>query len=214
MGRKVLKSKIYRGYDLIESTKTEDGYYTKTLDQIIDMTELMMKRHCKTLSVRIDIHNAQDAEIPMSRREITRTLENTQRNLKKALSANHLPDIHCVWVEEKAHEDRHPHYHLQFFANGNAIQNGYRIFQELERQIQRRTGRKGLVHFCRSNEGTGRMIQRSAPDADSQLREVIRFASYLAKVQGKERLAKGSRVSSASHGFSVAAPFPDTEDSN
>lgn len=214
MGRKVLKSKIYRGYDLLESTKTEDGYYTKTLDQIIDMTELMMKRHCKTLSVRIDIHNAQDAEIPMSRREITRTLENAQRNLKKALSANHQPDIHCVWVEEKAHEDRHPHYHLQFFTNGNAIQNGYRIFQELERQIQRRTGRKGLVHFCRSNEGTGRMIQRSAPDADSQLREVIRFASYLAKVQGKERLAKGSRVSSASHGFSVAAPVPDTEDSD
>lgn len=114
MGRKVLKSKIYRGYDLLESTKTEDGYYTKTLDQIIDMTELMMKRHCKTLSVRIDIHNAQDAEIPMSRREITRTLENTQRNLKKALSANHLPDIHCVWVEEKAHEDRHPHYTCSF----------------------------------------------------------------------------------------------------
>lgn len=58
------------------------------------------------------------------------------------------------------------------------------------------------------------MTQRSASDADSQLREVIRFAGYLAKEQGKERLAKGSRVSSASHGFSVAAPFPDTKDSD
>ena len=156
MGRKVLKSKIYRGYDLLESTKTEDGYYTKILDQIIDMTELMMKRHCKTLSVRIDIHNAQDAEIAMSRREITRTLENTQRNLKKALSANHLPDIHCVWVEEKAHEDRHPHYHLQFFANGNAIQNGYRIFQELAGRFSGVPAERGL---CTS---AGAMRERAA----------------------------------------------------
>lgn len=212
MSRRILNEKTYRGYELSDSPKTKDGFFTKTLDQIINITESMVKMHSKTIAVRIDIHNAQDFESPMTRRELTRIIENTQRNIKKAVSNKHSLDIKCVWVEERNHEDRHPHYHFQIFANGNAIRNGYRIFREVSRQVQRRTGRVGLVHFCESNGKTGLMIHRSSPDADRQTRQVIRHGSYIAKVQGKEGLAKGNRISSASRGFSVAAPYPYDED--
>lgn len=48
----------------------------------------MVKMHSKTIAVLIDIHNAQDFENPMTRRELTRIIENTQRNIKKQFQTN------------------------------------------------------------------------------------------------------------------------------
>ena len=75
MNRRTLNEKTYRGYELSDSPKTKDGFFTKTLDQIINLTESMVKMHSKTIAVRIDIHNAQDFENPMTRRELTRIIE-------------------------------------------------------------------------------------------------------------------------------------------
>lgn len=86
------------------------------------------------------------------------------------------------------------------FANGNAIQNGYSIFSELNKQVKNKldTDNDGLVHFSESNGQQGIMIDRNSDDFEQQKNNAVYAGSYLAKTKSKEHNPKGSRVSSSS----------------
>ena len=85
-------------------------------------------------------------------------------------------------------------------ANGNAIQNGYSIFEEVNKQVKNKldTDVNGLVHFSDSNGRQGIMIDRNSDNFEQQKNDVVYAGSYLAKTKSKEHNPKGSRVSSSS----------------
>ena len=173
--------------------------FTKTLDQIVDTIEYMLSRHSKVLSVRIDIQSAIHTKTPLTSMDITRIIESAVRTLDaKASKGKNDPDIHYVWTSEKTTPDDIPHFHLNFFANANAIQNGYAFKDAISIAVKRRlqTTYDGLVNFSDSNGTKGKLIERNSPDVYAQIDAVVYAASYLAKVRSKEFNPKWSRVSS------------------
>ena len=205
MCNKTIRDAEYRGYSLFESEKTKDGFFKKTLDQLIDMAEHMTAKHSKVLALRMDIRSPQNSDTSLTGRDITRIIENTKKNINnRRKHGKNAPDIQSILTQEQTCKSEHPHYHIQISCNANAIKNGYGIYQELNRQVSRRLqtddnkSNQGLVHYCESNKGAGLLIDRNSPDFESQRAEAVRMGSYIAKCFSKEFLPKGSRVSSSS----------------
>lgn len=212
------ESSTYRGYSIYhpnpkkyakDGQSVDTSSNTKILDAVINHTEDMTKRHSRVLSTRLDIHSPADTDSVLSGDDIRRVVENTKRNIvKKAQKSSRAkPDIAYIWAQEQTSPDKDPHYHLQFLCNGNAIKNGYTFKEELDRQVERRMGKKGLVHFSESNDGSstdyfkgkaGLMIDRSSPYFEEQKAAVVKQGSYLAKSHTKEYTQKHTRTFSAS----------------
>ena len=229
MRNKKITDAEYRGYSLFESEKTKDGFYKKTLDQLIDMAEHMTAKHSKVLVLRMDIRSPQNSGTSLTGRDITRIIENTKRNINnRRKHGKNALDIQSIVTREQTCKSEHPHYHIQILSNANAIKNGYGICQELSRQVSRRLktddgkDNQGLVNYCKSNKGAGLLIDRNSPDFESQRAEAVRMGSYIAKCFSKEFLPKGSRVSSSSlkgqgsrnlqqNNVGVASPPQETE---
>lgn len=194
-------SSEYRGYAINTGTNNNLPCNTKTLDQIIDTTEYMTSNHSKTLAIRLDIHSEQDSDKTLNRRDVTRILENTKRNLNtKFKDSKNQPCIKTIVTTEQTSPEANPHYHVMCLANGNAIQNGYSIFEEVNKQVKNKldTDVNGLVHFSDSNGRQGIMIDRNSDNFEQQKNNVVYAGSYLAKTKSKEHNPKGSRVSSSS----------------
>lgn len=151
-------SNEYRGYPINTGTNSDLPCNTTTLDQIIDTTEHMTSNHSKTLAIRLDIHSEQGSDKILERRDVTRVLENTKRNINtKFKDSKNKPDIKTIVTTEQTSPEANPHYHVMCLANGNAIQNGYSIFGEINRQVKNKldTEADGLVHFSGSNGKKG-----------------------------------------------------------
>ncbi len=199
MSREMTTEKTYRGYQI---NNGKDNYlccHTKTLDQIIDTAKYMTSKHSRVLSVRLDIHSEQCGDNALSNKDMTRVIESVKRQTESRFkNGKNDPDLHVVWVSEKTTSDDNPHYHLNIFVNGNAIQNGYSIKEAFNRAVKKKldTDNDGLVNFSSSNGKVGKRIERNSPDFESQINDVVYTASYLAKARSKEFNPKGARVSS------------------
>lgn len=194
-------SNEYRGYPINTGPNNNLPCNTTTLDQIIDTTEIMTSNHTKTLAIRLDIHSEQDSDKTLNRRDVTRILENTKRNINtKFKDSKNQPDIKTIVTTEQTSPEANPHYHVMYLVNGNAIQNGYSIYEEVNKQVKNKldTDTDGLVHFSESNGKQGIMIDRNSENFDQQKNSVVYAGSYLAKTKSKEHNPKGSRVSSSS----------------
>lgn len=201
MSIKTTSSNEYRGYVINTGTNNSLPCNTKTLDQIIDTTENMTSNHSKTLAIRLDIHSEQSSGKTLGRRDVTRVIENTKRNFKaKFKDSKNQPDIKAIVTTEQTSPEATPHYHIMCLVNGNAIQNGYSIFEEVNKQVKNKldTDTDGLVHFSKSNGKYGIMIDRNSEDFEQQKNDAVYAGSYLAKTRSKEHNPKGSRVSSSS----------------
>ena len=199
MLKKTTNESTYRGFKVNSGNSKEHACFTKTLDQIVDTIEYMLSRHSKVISVRIDIQSARHTKTPLTSMDITRIIESAVRTLDaKASKGKNDPDIHYVWTSEKTTPDDTPHFHLNFFANANAIQNGYAFKDAISIAVKRRlqTTYDGLVNFSDSNGTKGKLIERNSPDVYAQIDAVVYAASYLAKARSKEFNPKWSRVSS------------------
>lgn len=198
---KTTTSNTYRGYSINIGKDNNLPCSTKCLDQLIDTVEYMTENHSKVLAVRADIHSELDSEKVLTRRDVTHVIENTKRNINsKFKDSKNNPDIKFITTTEQTSPEAKPHYHVMAFANGNAIQNGYSIFSELNKQVKNKLGTNndGLVHFSESNGNTGIMINRNSDDFKQQMNNVVYAGSYLAKTKSKKHNPKGSRVSSSS----------------
>ena len=198
---KTTTSNTYRGYPINTGKDNNLPCSTKCLDQLVDTVEYMSENHSKVLAVRADIHSELDSEKVLTRRDVTRAIENTKRNIdSKFKDSKNKPDIKFITTTEQTSPEANPHFHVMAFANGNAIQNGYSIFSELNKQVKNKldTDNDGLVHFSESNGEKGIMIDRNSDDFEQQMNNAVHAGSYLAKTKSKEHNPKGSRVSSSS----------------
>ena len=199
--QKTTTSNTYRGYSINTGKDNNLPCSTKCLDQLVDTVEYMSENHSRVLAVRADIHSELDSEKVLTRRDVTRAIENTKRNINSRFKdSKNNPDIKFIVTTEQTSPEANPHYHVMAFANGNAIQNGYSIFSELNKQVKNKLGTNndGLVHFSGSNGKTGIMIDRNSDDFEQQMNNAVHAGSYLAKTSSKEHNPKGSRVSSSS----------------
>ena len=194
-------SSTYHGYTINTGKDNNLPCNTKTLDQLTDSIEHMISNHSKVLAVRLDIHSEKKSERTLTRRDVTRIIENTKRKINtKFKSSKNKPDLKVIVATEQTSAESNPHYHAMIFANGNAIQNGYSIYAELNKQVKNKLGadNNGLVHFSESNGQGGIMIDRNSDDFEQQKNNAVYAGSYLAKTRSKEHNPKGSRVSSSS----------------
>ena len=205
----------YRGYTINNGQDGNLHCHTKTLDQIIDTVELMAAKHSKVFSVRLDIqntatgrigNNGQEIDYALDSKDMTRIIESATRTLNsKSKNGKNDPDVHWVWTTERTSPNDKPHFHVNAFVNGNAIQNGYSVKEAVSRAIKNKLQNannmpnesyEGLVNFSSSNGAKGKLIERNSPEAEDQINDVVFAGSYLAKVRTKEFNPKGSRVSS------------------
>lgn len=194
-------SNTYRGYSINTGKNNNLPCSTKPLDQIINTVEYMTDNHSKVLALRADIHSEQDTERVLTRREVTRVIENTKRNINSRFKdSKNQPDLKFIVTTEQTSPEAKPHYHVMALANGNAIQNGYSVYAELNKQVKNKLGtdNDGLVHFSESNGQQGIMIDRNSDDFEQQKNSVVYAGSYLAKTRTKEHNSKGSWGSSSS----------------
>ncbi|MTJ92340.1 MAG: inovirus Gp2 family protein [Desulfovibrio sp.] len=194
-------SNTYRGYTINTGKNNNLPCSTKPLDQIINTVEYMTDNHSKVLALRADIHSEQDTERVLTRREVTRVIENTKRNINSRFKdSKNQPDLKFIVTTEQTSLEAKPHFHVMALANGNAIQNGYSVYAELNKQVKNKLGtdNDGLVHFSESNGQKGIMIDRNADDFEQKKNNTVYSGSYLAKTRTKEHNPKGSRVSSSS----------------
>ncbi|WP_297895673.1 inovirus-type Gp2 protein [uncultured Desulfovibrio sp.] len=198
---KTTKSNTYRGYPINTGKDNNLPCSTKCLDQLVDTVEYMSENHSRVLAVRADIHSEQDSKKVLTRRDVTRVIENTKRNINSRFkNSKNKPDIKFITTTEQTSPEAKPHYHVMALANGNAIQNGYSVYAELNKQVKNKLGTDtdGLVHFSESNGQKGIMIDRNSHDFEQQKNSVVYAGSYLAKTRSKEHNPKGSGVSSSS----------------
>lgn len=200
MSKNSITGNEFRGYQINSGKDNDLPCYTKTLDQIIDTVEHMVSKHSKVLSVRLDIRSERNRDGTLSGKDMTRVIENVTRTLQSnSKHSKNDPDPHFVWAQERKSPEDNPHYHVNIFVNGNAIQNGYSIKEAFNKAVKKKldTDNEGLVHFSSSNGKVGKRIERNSPDFESQFNDVVYTASYLAKTRSKEHNPKGSRVSSS-----------------
>ncbi len=192
---KTTDSKYYNGYNINNGNNLNFNCYTPILDKIINATESMTEKHSKVLVTRIDIRKPQDKEIENPNYKSTRIKESFKKEMKRKFKGSrNNPDITIISTTEKNDEDKQTHEHLYILANGNAIQNGWRFQDSLNRHTKRifDTENDGLVHFSESNDKTGIVIDRNKEDFQEQLNKAIYAGSYLAKTKGKDLLPKGT----------------------
>lgn len=197
---RIIKDKQYRGYNIPNGEYRNCNYNTITMDQIIDQTEYESHKHSKSLHIRLDIRNQVDGEEYIGRKDMTRILESTKRNIERKYGSKNKPEMNYVWTTEKEEKPEKCHFHLLVTVNGNAIQNGYAVMDELNKAVMKHihTENSGLVEFCKSNGKYGNMVNRNADNFEEKIAEVVGIGSYLAKTNTKENRPKGARVSSAS----------------
>ena len=144
----ITTSSTYRGYTINTGKDNNLPCNTKTLDQLTDSIEHMISNHSKVLAVRLDIHSERNSERTLTRRDITRVIENTKRKINtKFKSSKNKPDLKVIVATEQTSAESNPHYHAMIFANGNAIQNGYSIYAELNKQVKNKLGTKTMDLF-------------------------------------------------------------------
>lgn len=198
---KTTKSNTYRGYPINTGKDNNLPCSTKCLDQLVDTVEYMSENHSRVLAVRADIHSEQDSKKVLTRRDVTRVIENTKRNINSRFkNSKNKPDIKFITTTEQTSPEAKPHYHVMALANGNAIQNGYSIYAELNKQVKNKLGtdNDGLVHLSESNGQKGIMIDRNSDDFEQQMNNAVYAGSYLAKTGSKKHTPEGSWVSSSS----------------
>ena len=81
---KTTKSNTYRGYPINTGKDNNLSCNTKKLDQVKDTVETN-ENHSKALAARLDIHSEKNLEKALTRRDVTRVMEITRRNINSNL---------------------------------------------------------------------------------------------------------------------------------
>lgn len=200
---KTTTASTYRGYPVNTGKENNLPVNITTMDQIIDRVEHMTEKHSKVLAVRLDIRADADSAKDL-RQLMPRIIEETKRKLESTHSKNpdnrNNVDMHYVWAAEQSSRTRHEHAHTFVLVNANAVQNSYSIFDAMKEAVCKylNTYNQGLVELCPSTRPKGLMINRNAPDYQTQKDKAVEIGSYLAKTRSKENKPKNARFSSAS----------------
>lgn len=180
------------------------GCLIPVLDKLDAHLEDMRAKHSKVTLTRFDLRYPSIYANLQDPKQVSRFTENMKRSIqRKPYTGGHNPDIRIFVVPEKHHADK-PHYHCLALSNGNAIQSSYTILIQAEKQWANALNIpinevKGLVDHCNKHGENGMMLRRGDANEDNIANAMFHQVSYLAKVRGKDALAKGVRTIRCPH---------------
>ena len=138
-------------------------------------------KHSRVFVMRLDVRLPQEIDQG-------RIMTFNQRFIEKEKMAGYDPLY--IMVREVS-TMKHTHYHMALFFDGNATRNTYQHFQNAERVLQNVIGPEynasGLIDQCNHGHRNGIMVERNTTDM-TDLDEVLRQLSYLAKIDQKENV--------------------------
>ncbi len=153
----------------------------RILNVSYNLLEYLLTKHCKVFVMRLDIHLPQEIAQDMIR-------SFNQRFVEKEKNAGY--DPYYIVVREVS-TMKHIHYHMALFLDGNMTRSTYQHIQNAEHVLQNVIGpeynARGLVDQCNNGHRNGIMVERNAID-QTDLNEVLRQLSYLAKIDQKENV--------------------------
>ena len=134
-----------------------------------------LQKHCRVFIVRLDIHLPQE----MDQRVI---MDFNHRFIEKEKNAGYDP-LYII-VREYSSE-KHIHYHMGLFLDGNRTNNPYQHFQNARIVLGNICGTYGCINECNDGHRNGIMIERNTATYNDLFEVLIQF-SYLAKIKTKE----------------------------
>jgi len=134
-----------------------------------------LQKHCRVFIVRIDIHLPQEMDQSL-------IMDFNHRFIEKEKNAGYDPLY--IMVREYSSE-KHIHYHMGLFLDGNRTNKPYQHFQNARIILGNICGSYGCINECNDGHRNGIMLERNMTPY-SELYEVLRQISYLAKIKTKE----------------------------
>lgn len=134
-----------------------------------------LQKHCRVFIVRLDIHLPQE----MDQRVI---MDFNHRFIEKEKNAGYDPLY--IMVREYSSE-KHIHYHMGLFLDGNRTNNPYQHFQNARIVLGNICGSYGCINECNDGHRNGIMLERNTVTYNDLFEVLIQF-SYLAKIKTKE----------------------------
>ena len=134
-----------------------------------------LQKHCRVFIVRLDIHLPQE----MDQRVI---MDFNHRFIEKEKNAGYDP---LYMVVRELSSTGNVHYHMVLFLDGNKTNNPYTHFQNARIVLGNICGSYGCINECNDGHRNGIMLERNMTPY-SELYEVLRQISYLAKTKTKE----------------------------
>lgn len=176
---------IYMHSGLAYPINTKEGQYKsycEILDRGINQLNMMLKRHCKVLVIRLDVHIPKHTKLNTN---IGLFVDYLKRFIQRYYSTK---DVGYIWVRE-IEKAKKQHYHLCVYVDGNKIRTSYKIVEWAERYLWS----KGMSHYRPDN--TFMMAFR---DDKQTIDNAVYRMSYLAKIRGKGYVEKNVKNYSAS----------------
>lgn len=136
---------------------------------------LSLQRHCRVFVMRMDIHLPKE----MFQGVI---MDFNHRFIEKEKNAGYDPLY--IMVREYSSE-KHIHYHMGLFLDGNRTNNPYQHFQNARIVLGNICGSYGCINKCNDGHRNGIMIERNTATYNDLFEALIQF-SYLAKIKTKE----------------------------
>ena len=134
-----------------------------------------LQRHCKVFVMRIDIHLPQEMDQCV-------IMDFNHRFIEKEKNAGYDPLY--IMVREYSSE-KHIHYHMGLFLDGNRTNNPYQHFQNARIVLGNICGSYGCINECNDGHRNGIMLERNTATYNDLFEALIQF-SYLEKNKTKE----------------------------
>ena len=134
-----------------------------------------LQKHCKVFVMRMDIHLPQEMDQSL-------IMDFNHRFIEKEKNAGYDPLY--IMVREYSSE-KHIHYHMGLFLDGNRTNNPYQHFQNARIVLGNICGSYGCINECNDGHRNGIMLERNMTPYND-LCEVLFQISYMAKKDQKQ----------------------------
>ena len=193
MKRTLWKQENYKEYPVMVNQAQKQYCDRRILEKIEDQFNHAEQEKSKVFFMRYDARFPQDD----CEHADNRSFRSFQANFMKNLSRKGLKPQY-VAVREQSRE-KHQHYHVCLWLDGNKTQSTYNHIQTAERLWRSQLGLpegQGLIDDCtHSRTGTkqinGVMLRHDDPEYETKKADCFRRASYLAKINTKGNTPKG-----------------------
>jgi len=195
------KEKTYKGYQLYEGAKAEEGFSTEILDSLLQIVTFTLQRHSQVLMVCLQFNFPAVLNVDGIDNSCFQSFIEAYRRCL----ANKGMDPEYLWVRETGTINDRCHYHLLLLLDGNTIRYFGDPFEVRKYWLNALKN-----HFNYDSEVAplhvqtlpqmqhGIMIKRSDPSAISM---AIEIGSYLAKIATKTSIGKYIKTFSTSQCF-------------
>jgi len=166
------------------------------LDGIFRMFEdafACRQRHC---FVRFDLHLPQDHRLADPQEPLTRFLDSFVKNRRRE---GHDPRV--LWCREQDPGTQNPHWHFACLCSARHTKFYMVHLKQAERFWRIALApyaSDGLVNYCNKDrygnpQANGILLRVGDPDFERNLRNAVRWTTYLAKAEGKGSAPLGTR---------------------